>query len=169
MIGPNETWEPVVGDPLVGWRTWRSVRDREGVWRLRSLYHAALWPEQEPLEAQCMSPYPNTLPAHECPSPPGLVAAHPVWAGFWNGGHECGVFASKTREAASVYRCFTPDEAGLVGAVNLWGRVAVHVNGYRAQYAYPVLLIVTRAPDGVDPEDVADSVHDVYGCDTATI
>jgi len=55
----------------------------------------------------------------------------------------CGIYALKSRTAivCSPYA----READAVGAVSLWGKIVPGEDGYRAQYAYPLLIFTDEA------------------------
>jgi hypothetical protein len=130
------------GEPILGWRLWH-VRLHGGEYRLESFTrHHVSWPARGRLEASCT--------AHE----EGAPAT----------GHECGIYAFKTRELAEellrryvgVRHCYgreheiPPPPRGrpiALGSVSLWGRILERERGYRAQYAYPYELFLLNADD----------------------
>jgi hypothetical protein len=132
------------GEPILGWRLWH-VRLHGGDYRLESFTrHHVSWPAGRRLGATCG--------AHG--------AAAPV------SGHECGIYAFKSRELAEellrryigVRQCygrgqeFPPPPQGrpiALGSVSLWGRVMERERGYRAQYAYPYELFLMNADDAI--------------------
>jgi hypothetical protein len=50
------------------------------------------------------------------------------------------------------------------GEVSLWGRVAIHENGYRAQCAYPRRLFVPKKYRG--SRDIVNELRRLYGVET---
>ena len=125
-------------EPLLGWRLWQVRRNDRG-YRLESFtWHHVTWPGRARMVARCR--------VHGDDAP---VA-----------GHECGIYAFKTRELAEdLLRRYTgvlqrygrwhqelpPLRQGspiALGRVSLWGRVLVREHGFRAQYAYPYELFV---------------------------
>lgn len=118
-------------EPLVGWRVWLLVESEDGV-RLSSVVYRELWPVQEPMVNRCVE--------SRC-----LGATWPDLS------HSCGVHAFKERslalefpahwEAVRLPMGAYPDSY-VLGQVSMWGRVVEHEAGYRAQYAYPYVLLV---------------------------
>jgi hypothetical protein len=81
-------------------------------------------------------------PLREVPWPPGGVFAGDCAAGF-------GIFAFKERQRAidEARRMATPWLTFAYGSVRLWGEVAEHRRGYRAEFARIATL------DGIFPTD----------------
>lgn len=71
----------------------------------------------------------------------------------------CGIYAKPTLVDAIEYGYSERDPAIVYGAVALWGRVIVHTEGWRAQYAYPLWLFA----DERLPQSVLTALADVYG------
>jgi hypothetical protein len=131
-------------EPILGWRLWH-VRLHGGGYRLESFTrHHVSWPARRRLEAAC------SAHGDEAPS----------------SGHECGIYAFKSRDLAEellrryigVRQCygreqeFPPPRRGrpiALGSVSLWGRILERERGYRAQYAYPYELFLLNADDGI--------------------
>jgi hypothetical protein len=131
-------------EPILGWRLWH-VRLHGGRYRLESFTrHHVSWPARRRLEAAC------SAHGDEAPS----------------SGHECGIYAFKSRDLAEellrryigVRQCygreqeFPPPRRGrpiALGSVSLWGRILERERGYRAQYAYPYELFLLNADDGI--------------------
>jgi len=113
---------PYIAGTILGIREWST--DRE----LTVLNAAMLTGEWEtdgtPTTATC-SFAPD---GHEAPDPDcqcGLYARHP-----W------------TAEGRSLYRTWPADPERVVGIVAAWGRIEVHREGFRAQHARPVALLL---------------------------
>jgi hypothetical protein len=131
-------------EPILGWRLWH-VRLHGGGYRLESVTrHHVSWPARRRLEAAC------SAHGDEAPS----------------SGHECGIYAFKSRDLAEellrryigVRQCygreqeFPPPRRGrpiALGSVSLWGRILERERGYRAQYAYPYELFLLNADDAI--------------------
>jgi hypothetical protein len=115
-------------EPLVGWRLWH-IRDG----RLVSWSQEAEWPAGRRLEASC-----ERLIRRPCGAAPA-------------GGHTCGIYAVRTRDAAVRLLAELPPVPVpvAVGQVSLWGRVFENVGGWRAQYAYPYSLEVLGGDENV--------------------
>jgi hypothetical protein len=145
------------GEPILGWRLWH-VRPHGGDFRLESFTrHHVSWPSLSRLEASC--------------------AAHGFGAPA--AGHECGIYAFKTRELAEellrryvgVRHCYgreneiPPPPRGrpiALGSVSLWGRILERERGYRAQYAYPYELFLLNADDVI-----AQALRRLYAVDVS--
>jgi hypothetical protein len=145
------------GEPILGWRLWH-VRPHGGDFRLESFTrHHVSWPSLSRLEASC--------------------AAHGFGAPAT--GHECGIYAFKTRELAEellrryvgVRHCYGRENEILppprgrpiaLGSVSLWGRILERERGYRAQYAYPYELFLLNADDVI-----AQALRRLYAVDVS--
>ena len=150
-------WNPAVVDPIVAWRVWRVEEDeRSGLLFLHSIHYGIRWPRRKPMRAHCieqwrrgrMNPYPQ---AHQAPSGAGT--------------HACGIYALKEMEGTNSWLATAGTNATkAIGRVSLWGRIALHEGGYRAEFAYPLdLLLLQPTPEGVDAEEVASLLADAYG------
>lgn len=67
----------------------------------------------------------------------------------------CGIYSTNVLETAKQYarqsgrpsmRDPLANEGGIIGRVALWGRIVVHADGYRAQYAYPQSFFTDDEP-----------------------
>ncbi len=113
---------------IVGWRIW--YVDQDGV--LGSIVVRVSWPDREPITSR----YGNYRL--------GILTPH------------IGVFGFKNQRSAHLM-----DEAAVpctIGEVALWGRIAEHRHGYRAQYAYPLSL---RLKAGFEP--MIEKAASLYG------
>jgi hypothetical protein len=143
-------------EPIIGWRLWH-VRRHEDEHRLESFtWHHVSWPARRRFEAGC-STHGVAAPVH---------------------GHECGIYAFRTRELAEdllrrytgvrqhygrPYHELPPLRQGCplaLGRVSLWGRVVVRENGFRAQFAYPYELFLIGGDD-----DLAFELRQLYAVD----
>jgi hypothetical protein len=119
---------PFAAEAVDGWRAWSVIESDGDVW-LSSLTRPEDWEPAVPFVANC-SRRRHQAPGRAC---------------------SCGVYAAgKPEELAGLGRI----AGAAVGQVSLWGRVAEHSRGYRAQTAYPArlrLVCVTclAAGDGV--------------------
>ena len=114
-------------EPTVGVRSWRW--DSASA-RLVSLISNEVWEPNEPLTARCSK-------SHVAPPRPGTVAAALHDAPMK--GCSCGIYAVKT---LSHLRLQDYHNDGVLGLVQLWGRMLVGQKGYRAANAYPLKLYV---------------------------
>lgn len=84
-------------------------------------------------------------------------------------GNQEGVYAVK--QPKQVIRSERSDEQ-VIGSVALWGKVIEHRDGYRAQYAYPLLIDLEPPMPGfpVPPSvrKLADAIRQRYGCTVRT-
>lgn len=115
-------------DPATGWRYWQ-VRRETGL--LHSVTHrSVLWRPGKAQRAVCM------IGGHDAPAV----------------GCACGIHAAPDLETLREESlCLRPTEALVVGAVALWGAVAVDDHGLRAQYAAPRRLALVVAPSDPGP------------------
>ena len=135
-------------EPLRGFRVWHV---RHGL-ELESLCGAA-WPPFEALEARNCTASPV---AHALAGPIGCNGPPCDDTGQMHRGR-CGIYAFSTRDALlrsirqeSFLRRRWPI---VIGEVSLWGRVARHEYGYRAQYAYPARFLGGFGCDAVPISD----------------
>jgi hypothetical protein len=105
---------PFSAEAVDGWRAWSVIEHDGDVW-LSSLTRAEDWPPGEPFTAAC-SRRRHASPGRAC---------------------SCGVYAAaEPEELAGLGRI----AGAVVGQVSLWGRIAQHSRGYRAEVAYPARL-----------------------------
>jgi hypothetical protein len=143
-------------EAIVAWRLWH-VRRHDGDYRLESFtWHHVSWPARSRFEAECAT-HRDAAPVR---------------------GHECGIYAFKTRElAVDLLRRYTgvrqyygrrhqelpPLRQGCpiaLGRVSLWGRIVTRENGFRAQYAYPYDLFLIGGN-----EQIAGELRRLYAVD----
>jgi hypothetical protein len=146
-------------DPIVGWRLWQ-VRPHDDGHRLESFTaHHVTWPACRRLEAGC-SVHGSHAPA---------------------AGHECGIYAFRTREhAEDLLRRYVgvrqrygrndelppapwPARPIALGRVSLWGRILEREHGFRAQYAYPYDVVVLGGDD-----EIVRALRRIYAIDVST-
>jgi hypothetical protein len=152
-------------EPIVGWRMFllHSFQRRGGVAELRlaSLTGRENWPPRERMTATCSvgRGYGEPPPAHEAPWP----------------GCGCGLWTTRERAAA----LHEGKEAGgsVLAEVAQWGRVLEFERGWRAQYAYPLRLIVhnpasadrdRRRAGGPPTAELVAELERVYGVPVRT-
>jgi len=136
---------PVETKPIVGWRLWEMLK---GGLHPYVFTDKAIWPARQVMVAQHL----DGATAHLCDH--GRVCG-------------CGLYAYKElRDALEMLRegsCHHP--VGLwgyrtvIGEVYLWGWVAEHESGYRAEFGYPKSLYVG---DEVDPVQIL-GLEEAYG------
>lgn len=102
----------VLSEAIDGWRTWTLAGSRDG--REVRLFPIAgtgkAWPPREPVRAECARRRHHRVPAPDC---------------------ACGIYA--THSPGLLRRTRNPS---VLGTVALWGRVAEHQHGYRAEFGY---------------------------------
>jgi hypothetical protein len=159
-------------EPIVGWRVWRVERgidrkltalqlatelleaERAGEtrpverlfeYRLRSLTQPGHWPPRRRLESRCHGRDGARSPAHE----PGPQASC-----------ECGVWAFQSRESAEeiLQRYAHSTSVLALGRALLWGRIIEQEKGWRAQYAYPVEVVIHGGT-----AEMANDLVEAYG------
>jgi hypothetical protein len=113
-----------------GLRQWSIEFDEEGNGRLRALNGIAWARDGAPTVAACAGGWSSSLhqaPGHSC---------------------QCGLYAYHPRRESASEVFFEADldvhSLGIAGLVEAWGAVEVHRDGFRAQYARPVALILRR-------------------------
>lgn len=124
--------------PIIGWRFWKIALEapkekefqdlflvRYFYW-LQSVSETMFWPPKKRLDAICL----KIMKRHR--ASPGENC-------------ECGIYAFRTIEDALDSRNDAPDRVlrgTILGKVKLWGEIECHKLGYRAQYAYPLSLMM---------------------------
>jgi hypothetical protein len=117
--------------PAIGFRTWRIETQAEADGWLVSPFYATCWPRSERLEAACRtkpaSPMQHRLwrrpqPAPEC-SAPAI-------------GCGCGIYAY--HDVQTMLGAIDQHMVG--GAILCWGRLLIHPEGIRAEFARPLAL-----------------------------
>lgn len=82
-----------------------------------------------------------------CTAPAG---AHPAGASTPAADCSCGLYALHPRRGRGIALLAWSQGFRAVGIVEAWGRVHVHAEGFRAQYARPVALLRARRARGSD-------------------
>ena len=156
-----EQLEQIGGEPLVpgvvhGLRTWGLALDREGRPGLIGYGHTRWESGGRPTRGDC-------LPGE------GEPKVHPAGSPVPAAGCACGLYASHpwARDPNSDFlrvdgMGLEPDD--VFGVVEAWGRMEVHEDGFRAEYARPIALF---ARTGAELEwDVPnDRMAEEYGCE----
>lgn len=144
---------PDVAGPVIGWRAWAVTREH-GRHRLRSVVAPTVWEPGVALAARCLRPRFRPWRRHAAPAE----------------SCECGIYAADLSGALEYAR-----NAGggyfssmrVFGSVALWGTVAEHEHGWRAEHAYPAEIVVPAAafPRRRGPSTLAAVEHDLasYG------
>jgi hypothetical protein len=103
-------------EPVHGFRTWTLAGSRDAAdVRLFPIADTARpWPVRRPIRAECARRRHHRVPALDC---------------------TCGIHA--TSEADLLRRTRDP---AVLGTIALWGRIAEHEHGLRAEYGYPQRL-----------------------------
>lgn len=103
-------------EPVHGFRTWTlaGTRDAADVRLLPIAGTGRSWPVRKPMRAECARRRPHRVPALDC---------------------TCGIHA--TAEVDPLRRTRDP---AVLGTIALWGRIAEHEHGLRAEYGYPQRL-----------------------------
>jgi hypothetical protein len=109
-------------EPAVGYRVWKVVNGR-----LYSINHGDEWQPHMVFEATCSQ-------GHDVPDP--RCACGTYAAATFNRLFKMGY--TKSEGLFSVRK----NEIAVAGQVNLWGGIVPGTAGWRAQFAYPKLLLV---------------------------
>jgi hypothetical protein len=162
---------PLVVGPVQAYRRWRvDWHGSEPV--MRSVYFATSWPAQGPLHAICEKKAgPVAAWVRRLLSKPPPTHPAPSWT------CRCGIYGL-TRferedhlETPQIYGhgLFGPSIVQVAGSVLLWGRVIQHEQGYRAEYARPLkLLIVPAFVRGGETKHLLDAGAERYGLTLVT-
>jgi hypothetical protein len=135
------TAAPLVPGPLYGLRAWRVVADEQGE-RLAAPHQGTTWPTGgEWLQATCS------------------VGAHPAPAADC----DCGVHAWHPRRAAAKRVLATRGE--IAGVVEAGGAVEVHEDGFRAERARPLALVLAPGRN----QQLVRRLADAYGAETIEV
>jgi hypothetical protein len=105
-----------LAEPVLGFRTWTlaGTKDAADIRLLPIADTGRPWPAREPMRAECARRRHHRVPAVDC---------------------TCGIHA--TAEPDLLRRTRDP---AVLGTIALWGRVAEHEHGLRAEYGYPQRL-----------------------------
>jgi hypothetical protein len=136
---PGQLWRDATG-AVLGVRGWKLHASQRGP-VLRAITSQVQWPRGVTV-ARCR------LEPSVCERPAGRRCV-------------CGLYAFKsTDEAGELAR----DGLPVIGLLRAWGRVAVHREGWRAEFAQPLWLAVARCP----PTQVR-ALADRYECDVISV
>ena len=127
-IGPTV----LVAERLHGVRSWDLGVDEGGAVRLCGLYQSDSWQREGRTSWARCRPTDPTRTRHKAPHGAcdcGLYALHP-----WN-----------VQECEYVKPAGPGNRLTVVGLIEAWGKVQVHQEGFRAQYARPVALALIGA------------------------
>lgn len=166
---PVSLEKSLVAGPILAYRYWALIGTQSPTHRrydslsllsLRSLYQNELWLPGLPLVSSCSNAHPE------------------VEEGSPHASCSCGIYGMKQLQPPDQY-VYTPNQlmpgtylGPLAGRVALWGRVIEHTQGYRAQYAYPHTLFLTRNAAPIPPgfpvpdstKNLAELLRASYGC-----
>lgn len=119
--GPGAT--PLVAGTIRGVRAWSLLVDGAGSGDfLGAIGRDVVWPRGRPMEARCVPG--GEPPRHRAPQP----------------GCTCGIYSHHPHRAVEALVGYR-DHDSVLGVVEVWGRIEVHEDGFRAQRARPLALI----------------------------
>ena len=146
--------------PVVAWRAWAIKGGR-----LCSVTAGTTWPTRERMEAICHSCSYYYVPG---PGSTGVLKKHTESAPVEE--CQCGIYAAVSElHARGVARAHF---ASCVGRVALWGKVIEGERGWRAEFAYPLELVLVRnrmmkaglsAPPALWSRQAVDLLSMTYG------
>jgi hypothetical protein len=149
--------EPLIAGVIHGVRKWEVGHDRKGNPRLLGYADFAWQPWGRPTIAACLSHAGISLyHQHDEPAPAsacscGLYAHHP--------------WARSPVEDYDLLAGVSPEDDWLVGVVEAWGQIEIHEDGFRAQFARPILLIASSPTNSRgESSDLLDRVAAEYRC-----
>ncbi len=144
VIGEQEQSFPDMIVPILGWRSWRVKKTRQGP-VLHALHQKGVWPAKKPLLAHCaqlkhgewqrQSLFKDVwVPNPKHPLSPPVTDCM------------CGIHAGRSLWWTIEYS--NNPNASIFGTCMMWGKVLQHKKGYRSQYAYPhqLFAIPNRLP-----------------------
>ena len=147
--------EPLVAGAVHGFRTWSLALDRESRPGLIGYGHTRWESGGQPTRAEC-------LPGN------GTPASHPEGFPVPAEGCACGLYASHpwARDPNSDFlrvdgMGLEPDD--VFGVVEAWGRMEVHEDGFRAEYARPIALFARTGAE-LEWDVPSDRMAAEYGC-----
>ena len=131
-------------EPIVAYRVWRLPFSMEII-ALLSCNYLHVWPFQQPIDFRS-----------------GQISSEKI-----NTKNCIGIHAWKSMNQAVKYYSILERDDSLkyaIGQVYLWGKIAEHEDGYRAEYAYP------RKIEYIDchpsyREGIAKNLRNNYGCE----
>ena len=145
---PDQGFEaPDLVEPTAGWRAW-SVSEELPAYgvppKLYSVSWGYYWAPRKKAEAECAKPYPCSEPKIVKDRRTGEEHEHVIGV---PGEHcSCGFYSAKTFEhlQSMGYHAYSEGTGRftVVGKLANWGKVIEGSQGWRAQYAYPVMLYV---------------------------
>jgi hypothetical protein len=136
--------------PVHGIRAWRVKLDESGRICLTGLNGTPWCPDGKSTAARCCVKR-HRAPAGSCDC--GLYAVHPWVASGW--------------EQALLHA--RPEEGCVVGIAEAWGRLQLHDDGFRAQYARPLALGAIAAPRSTERTELVDLVARIYVADVVEV
>ena len=149
--------EPLIAGVIHGVRKWEVDHDRKGNPRLLGYADFAWQPWGRPTIAACHARYdssfnhPNGEPAPATRCTCGLYAHHP--------------WARSPVEDYDLLAGVSPEDDWLVGVVEAWGQIEIHEDGFRTQFARPILLIASTPTNSRgESSDLLDRVAAEYRC-----
>jgi hypothetical protein len=130
----TEPVAPDLAEAIEAWRAWRVVQ-RGTSYLLRSVLKPTIWPQHEPLAAECLHSEP--WPRRVWRRPDGRHEAPHFRC-------DCGIYAA---DLARVDQYLTPSPleptvGRVLGRVSLWGTVIECERGFRASFAYPRVIYI---------------------------
>jgi len=135
----------LVVEPVAGWRIWR-LTSADGEVRLAAVARGSVWPVRGPMRAMCPHHAEDEVPGADC---------------------MCGLYAASTLRALARAGVLANRHVGVVGSIDMWGRVVEHDRGTRAALAYPSRLRLVCGPclaerrGPVDPVEVVARGEDL--------
>jgi hypothetical protein len=149
--------------PAVGYRVWfADVSDTWNRYRLQSLLAETLWPFHEQLEAVCDRRLAGRahwrlrqlgVPRHRAPAADCSCGAHAY--------HDLRAMVLQVQRLGH-FRRFSDRRLLVGGAILSWGRLVIHPEGFRAQYARPLALALVDPTAGPDAEEHLQAIARAY-------
>lgn len=152
---------PLFSQAIHGVRAWEVHEDRRDGPLIAGWAVSHVWPPGEPLRATCggwrhRRPRSRAGGPHLAPHPDcgcGIYAFHP------------GRLDARRELLDKLARC---EAGGVLGAIAAWGRVEVHAQGFRAEWARPVRFYATGKTGEVDRATIARLAR-AYGAEVVEL
>jgi hypothetical protein len=147
--------QPMFPRTIHGMRTWRIVRQNhtERYW-LQSLAQAVLWTPGRRMTAECEARWWGCQTRHDPPDPDCA----------------CGIYAHHPLVSDHLFPRRRPRRLGrrlgggvlVTGLIEAWGRIELHGDGFRAQYARPFVLFEDVSAEYGETEAIGGAAR-TYG------
>lgn len=134
----GRVWPPIENGTVIGWRYWRVISGWPYMLLASPIHGEIGWTPRVRKSATCEL-HDHSAPSFDC---------------------TCGIYATKDMDSETLAEEAIFKPAIAYGRVSLWGRIVEHKHGYRAQFAYPLDLVLAG-----DDTALVDRLTTAYGID----